>query len=386
MRVAFLAAGSVTDRRAWSGTVYYAHRALATRFDVSTVDLSRLNRVLRGARKLVRPSGIDLIREPFVSELVSDYVARQIESEKPEAVFVMGASHLAAGLANRFPVFHCSDATFARMIDYHGEFVGLSRRTLDYGQAMEDRAIRRSAAAIMASEWAAQSARSDYGRAKGVHVVPFGANLDELPSEDVWHRSKECLLLFVGVNWQAKGADVAVEAARLLRARGIPATLHIVGCEPPQRTPSIPFVKLHGFLRKQIPEEYRRLIELMKNADFFILPTRFEAFGIVFCEAAAYGTPSISRSIGGIPTVIDDQVTGVLLDPAAQADAYADRIQEIWSDHRRYLAMRQSAFEKAQRVLNWTTWGDRVESIIADNVTTHPGGIDVATNPEHRHV
>lgn len=366
MKLAFLAGGSVRDRRAWSGTTYYVHRALSQRFDVQTIELPRLSKAMRGMRKALRPAGLDLTREPVCSDLIGRYLAPAIQQTGAEAVFVLGASHLAAGLTSRFPVFHCSDATFAAMIDYHGEFTQLSRRTLKAGNALEGAVVRNSAAAIVSSDWAANSIRTDYGRSDGVHVVPFGANLDSLPVRDTWQRSPECSLLFIGVNWYEKGADVAVDTARLLNERGIKATLNIVGVTPPPEVAPAPYIKHHGFLRKQNPEEYARLTKLIEQADFLIVPTRFEAYGIVFCEAAAHGTPAISRRTGGVPTIIQDDITGALMAPDAGADLYAGRIQAIWSDEARYAEMRVRAFARAHAVLNWNAWGATVEAIVHD--------------------
>lgn len=364
MRLAFLSGGSVRDRRAWSGTIYYAHRALAKRFDVVPIEMPRMNLALRGLRKILRPTGIDPSRESLCSSVMAWQAARMVAETKVDAVFVLGASHIAAGLADSFPVFHCSDATFATMVDYHNEFSGLSERTKWAGNELERKVILKCAAAILASDWAARSACVEYNRTDSIHVVPFGANLDELPVRDIWQRRGECSLVFIGVNWYEKGADVAVKATRLLNERGTPAVLHVVGCSPPTDLPSMPFVKFHGFLRKQIAHEYALLTALVANADFLIVPTRFEAFGIVFCEAAAHGTPAISRRTGGVPTIIEDGVTGALLPEEAGAEIYADRIQEIWSDPGRYVDMRRKAFAKSRSTLNWDSWGSRVELII----------------------
>jgi glycosyltransferase involved in cell wall biosynthesis len=261
------------------------------------------------------------------------------------------------------------------MLDYHAEFSSLSKRTVWAGNELERRVILGSTAVVLASDWAARSVREDYGRTKGVHVVPFGANLDELPAGDIWQRSEACSLVFIGVNWYEKGADVAVETTRLLNDRGIPAVLHVVGVSPPAGLPPMPFVKFHGFLRKQIADEYAKLTALVAKADFLIVPTRFEAFGIVFCESAAHGTPAISRLTGGVPTIIEDGVTGALLSPEAGASSYADRIKDVWSNPNRYQEMRRQAFAKSRSTLNWEAWGRRVEGIIVDalsNESTTP--------------
>src|SRR4051812_44245633 len=105
MRLAFFAGGSIADRRAWSGTVYYAHRALASKFDVVPLEMPRLTRALRGLRKVMRPSRIDPMREPLCSSLIAGPAGRMVKAANVDAVFVLGASHIAAALVDRFPVF-----------------------------------------------------------------------------------------------------------------------------------------------------------------------------------------------------------------------------------------------------------------------------------------
>jgi len=132
--------------------------------------------------------------------------------------------------------------------------------------------------------------------------------------------------------------------------------------------PRLPFVRHHGFLRKAVPEEYARLTQLVASSDFLIVPTRFEAYGIVFCEAAAYGTPAVARRTGGVPTIIHDGITGILEPAESGASSYAARIQEVWSAPDRYREMRRQAFARSRSTLNWDAWGDRVETIIRSSL------------------
>jgi glycosyltransferase involved in cell wall biosynthesis len=54
---------------------------------------------------------------------------------------------------------------------------------------------------------------------------------------------------------------------------------------------------------------------LWRDADLFVLPTRDEAFGLVFQEAAAAGLPAVGTRITAIPEVVLDGETGVLVPP-----------------------------------------------------------------------
>lgn len=328
------------------------------------IEMPALRQASRVSRRLLLPTGIDLTWDPHSAQILGQFAARLAEQAGADAVFALANTAAAAALCERFPVFHCSDATFAAMINYHDGFSGLSRLTRESGNALERTLIRNSAAVILSSEWAARSAREDYGRTCGVNVVPFGCNLRSLPDRDIWIRGDTCRLVFVGVNWHEKGADVAVDAARILNERGCPTVIDIVGCAPPEGVERHDFCRFRGFLDKRVESDYARLTTLLAEADFFIFPTRFEAFGIAACEAAAFGTPAIARRTGGVTTVVEDGATGVLIDPGAGASAYADAILAIWSDPIHHAQMRRCAFERAHRVLNWDAWGDSVEGII----------------------
>jgi glycosyltransferase involved in cell wall biosynthesis len=52
-----------------------------------------------------------------------------------------------------------------------------------------------------------------------------------------------------------------------------------------------------------------------RAADLFVMPTRNEAFGLVYQEAAAAGLPSIGTRLNAVPEIIEDGATGLLITP-----------------------------------------------------------------------
>jgi glycosyltransferase involved in cell wall biosynthesis len=63
----------------------------------------------------------------------------------------------------------------------------------------------------------------------------------------------------------------------------------------------------------------RRLVELYRNADLFVLPTTAECFGIAAVEALASGVPVVMSDIGGARDIVDEGDTGWLISPGADA-------------------------------------------------------------------
>ena len=59
------------------------------------------------------------------------------------------------------------------------------------------------------------------------------------------------------------------------------------------------------------------LHELYQSCDLFVAPSLYESFGLIYIEAMNYAKPVIGCRAGGIPEVIDDGVTGLLVDPEA---------------------------------------------------------------------
>jgi glycosyltransferase involved in cell wall biosynthesis len=61
--------------------------------------------------------------------------------------------------------------------------------------------------------------------------------------------------------------------------------------------------------------EHRQVPELLKNVDVFVMPSIREEFGVVAVEAQAMEIPVVATKVGGIPEVVLDGETGILIEP-----------------------------------------------------------------------
>jgi glycosyltransferase involved in cell wall biosynthesis len=72
-------------------------------------------------------------------------------------------------------------------------------------------------------------------------------------------------------------------------------------------------------------------VALMKHFDVLVLPSRTEALGGVLIEAMALGVPIVASSVGGIPEVVKDGETGLLIESSNPED-YAAAILRVLND------------------------------------------------------
>jgi starch synthase len=113
--------------------------------------------------------------------------------------------------------------------------------------------------------------------------------------------------------------------------------------------------------------EKREVIQLLTHAAVFVVPSVYEPLGIVNLEAMACETPVVASAVGGIPEVVEDGVTGLLVPYAeSQPDLFertlADRINELIADPDRAHEMGKRG---RQRVLERFSWAAIAEETAA---------------------
>jgi glycosyltransferase involved in cell wall biosynthesis len=395
VKLAYVTLNDSTDVLQWSGLNYHIARSLE-RAGATLVRVGPLTHPWTTAMKL-RRRWYGLMGHAYHANMEAsalDAFGAQARAAIPRDVDAVVAvtTMIAAALDGLHgPVVSWDDATPAALTEYYAEFERLSARSADDAEAMGRRAAQNVKLALYASDWAAHSASERYGTPwDRVAVVPFGANLESLPSmgevEDaIAERSRtSCRLLWVGVDWERKRGDLVVEIAQRIEAHGIPVELTIAGCRPPTDRALPEWVKVEGFVSKRTAAGAARLAELYARSHFLVMPSLAEAYGLVYAEAAAFGVPSVAARTGGVPTVVIDEETGVLEDPAADAAAYAGRVLALLRDRPRYERMARAASARSAAVLNWDVAGRealaRIEAVVG-GVRTRERRRDLALTP-----
>jgi glycosyltransferase involved in cell wall biosynthesis len=360
----------------WSGTPYHLSNALRKSFDVCFlgglygIRASGHETIAAAHRRLGWPA-YRVRSEPSVLKDFAQRLHKLINSERPDAIVSMACEPIAY-LQSGLPTYLIHDSTFRQVSAIYPQFQNLCKRSRRTGESAQIRGFARATATLASSQWAKESACRDYGLPSSkVEVVPFGANLLNPPrAEDIASaierrsRSNEVTFLFVGVDWERKGGDTATSLVESLVNRGLNVKLHIVGCSPPASTSLKPFVVYHGFLAKDDEKQAAELRTLFEAANFFIMPSKADCSPIVFCEASAFGVPSISRAVGGIPEVIKSEVTGFLLSDGLLEETIVDRIFTMCNRPEQYQEMALRARSDFEARLNWDAYARRLEEIV----------------------
>jgi glycosyltransferase involved in cell wall biosynthesis len=107
--------------------------------------------------------------------------------------------------------------------------------------------------------------------------------------------------------------------------------------------------------------------ELYRTARLAVLPSSYEAFGLVLLESLAAGTPVVATRVGGIPEVIEDGRSGLLV-PPGNARAVGEAMERLWTD--RQLASRLGEYGRTEVVprFTWEAVADRLDRMYREVV------------------
>ncbi|MCC2336532.1 glycosyltransferase [Cellulomonas wangsupingiae] len=213
-----------------------------------------------------------------------------------------------------------------------------------------------------------------------VHVVEPGVDLERFrpggpgAQEDARRRLglpvDRPVVLFAGRVQPLKAPDVLVRALGELRASGRPVPLLAVLGGPSGRPTAVRELRALAvtlgvdddvLVRPPAPRD--ELARWYRAADLVAMPSRSESFGLVAVEAQASGTPVLAAAVGGLRTVVDDGVSGRLVqghDPHVWADAIADALADDARRARWAVGARQVAERYA-----WSTAADQVLKVYA---------------------
>ena len=218
-----------------------------------------------------------------------------------------------------------------------------------------------------------------------IEIVPPGVDHEIFHPVDARRRGEERralgigdapTLLFAGRIQPLKGADLAVQT--LAEIPDPDAVLVIVG-GPSGPDGGVELARLHEMAAKleltdrvrfAPPQSHAELARYYRAVDVCLVPSHSESFGLVALEAAACGTPVVAAAVGGLCSLVDDGVTGYLVDSRDPSD-YAAPIAQLLADPERARAMGLAAEARSRRYA-WSMTAARLRRLYTDLLAREP--------------
>lgn len=246
--------------------------------------------------------------------------------------------------------------------------------------------LRRCKFCVSISDYNKKYVVSQYGEewTSKINVVHCGIHLREFgqPPRPPSTNGDQTNVVAVGQLMKRKGYHVLVEAARILRDKGVPVLWTIVG-DGNQRPVLEAMINRYDLHRQVVlagARPHEEIPKYLSEADVFTLPciigddsTR-DGIPVALMEAMAFRLPVVSTNIVGLPELIDSGQNGILIE-SGDAEALADAIEQLAGSAELRHQIGKAAIEKIDLEFN----SDRSAKQLAQlfNPSTSPRRADV---------
>jgi glycogen synthase len=171
-----------------------------------------------------------------------------------------------------------------------------------------------------------------------------------------------------GAEFYRKGGDRVLAAFRIVRQQIQDAKLAVVGeCSEMEG----PGVENYGYVSS--PEKMR---ELFLTSDLVLAPARCDPFPTFLIEAMNFGLPCVTSDVDGIPEIVANEVTGLVLSDVSAAELAAE-IVRLLNDRQRLVTMSRSGKERAGEKFS----SSRVAGTVAEAIRKLPIGPNAESAP-----
>lgn len=341
-------------QRTWSGTPWMLRQALIEMVDVEDIDVTpppALRFALKAAYARKAHGRWQSLWPHSPIALSWNQARLASKAARSDAQAVVSVQDL--GRSDK-PTYVVQDLSYGLLLRTFGErsiphFRSLRPRRIGELHARQLGIWADAAGLFPMSRWLADDMIASGVPAERITVVPPGVNVEIPPDTPLPERrvSGPLRLLLVGRDFDTKAGDQVVAAFGLLRKKyGHGISLTVIG------PPSWPLPKLPEGVDYRGPQPRAEVDAAMASHDLFVMPSRFEGFGIVFAEALARGLPCIGRNAFAMPEIIDPASGGRLVNSEDPGEL-AEVIDAAIADDALYAACRAAAPER-RRFYTWT--------------------------------
>ena len=206
--------------------------------------------------------------------------------------------------------------------------------------------------------------------AERITTVPTGIDLSRYQGKEYGGTLRTELALAAGtpligtvaILRRKKGHAELLEAVPAVLAQFPQAHFVFAGDGPQQQNLEHRIAELGLQGRVHLLGLRRDVLNVLQSLDLFVLPTHQEALGTAFIEAAAVGLPTIGTDVDGVPEVIADGETGLLV-PLNDSGAIAAAINSLLADPGRRQVMGQAAQNRVRALYSREVMGQGMAAL-----------------------
>jgi colanic acid/amylovoran biosynthesis glycosyltransferase len=176
----------------------------------------------------------------------------------------------------------------------------------------------------------------------------------------------------IGRLMEVKGQSYLIEACRVLAAKDVEFVCHVVGEGPDSRKLEqlVASAGLQARVNFVPPLNREQIAELLRRVDVLVAPSvrtragRREGIPVVLMEAMASGVPVVASQISGIPELVDDGLSGVLV-PPGDAELLAKAIHSLYSDPDLRLRLGAAGREKVLAAFDMNRTAEHLAKLVS---------------------
>jgi glycosyltransferase involved in cell wall biosynthesis len=200
------------------------------------------------------------------------------------------------------------------------------------------------------------------------HFIHNGINIAEmnpLPQKEE-HKDGNKYLLCIAAQNEKKGIDVLLHAFSKIRADHSSLQLLLVGDGPLRKKHKemADALGLQNGVRFLGDRGRQEVVKLLHGCELLVLPSRAEPFGIAVIEAMACRKPVVATRVGGIPEIIEDGKSGILVEPD-DTDSLTKAITYVLKDETVKAYLAANGYERVCANFLWEHAGAKYEKLFS---------------------
>jgi glycosyltransferase involved in cell wall biosynthesis len=231
-------------------------------------------------------------------------------------------------------------------------------------------------AVVCVSQGQAAKVRGTGAPAERIHVIRNAVALEKIGTPEMrWREELQAFFAsprrhLVGAAGRLspeKGFEKLIDAAAVV-VQHAPDTGFVIFGEGPLRGALTRQIAARGLQQHMVLPGFRiNLKQYLPHFDLCALSSYTEGLPVVVLEAFAARVPVVGTAVGGVPEVIEDGVSGVLV-PAGDADALAQRVLELLEDDERRRAMGQRGRQRVEQHFTFAAQALQYQRLFEDLV------------------